>query len=322
MSVSTTASGGSTSARAVDPIRSTNSADASRCSLLEPAALRQRALGDLGADVAAEQVGEPLPLPQAGDHLVHAALEQPTSPPSSTGDRDVEVAGAHAVERHRGSPRADRRPHARRVIGDERAGDQPRDRQGDHRAARCRRAAVARLAENGRTARRDEQDAGAERPAQQQAGAHARAPSVRSSSPSASACANTGRMARSTSRKAIVQLTRPPMRMRDRRASRSGSASWPDGIDDDGEEHRRHDPGGEREAGQDERQAQGAVALLGRWAALLLDPAEWRCAARSQQTSPHSGNASGREGDERAAMSRRARAGLVGVSAGARNTGT
>ena len=51
----------------------------------------ERLAGDVLADVAAEQVADPLALAQPGDHLVEAALEQAELAAVVDGDLDVEV---------------------------------------------------------------------------------------------------------------------------------------------------------------------------------------------------------------------------------------
>jgi hypothetical protein len=65
----------------------------------QAAPLAQRALRDLCADVAPEQVGQAVPLLQSCDHLVHARLQQPDLATVVDGHGDVEIASRHASDR-------------------------------------------------------------------------------------------------------------------------------------------------------------------------------------------------------------------------------
>src|SRR5690606_2690743 len=58
----------------------------------------QRSLGRLLTDLAAEEVADPLALPQAGDHLVEAALQEPELAPIPDTDLDLEIALADPFE--------------------------------------------------------------------------------------------------------------------------------------------------------------------------------------------------------------------------------
>ena len=89
--IATTSVGGRVAASSVEATRSTKSTAASRTSPPRRLGAGERLLGDVGADVASEEVAEALSFAQPDDHAVEPALELTDLGGVVQRDRGVEV---------------------------------------------------------------------------------------------------------------------------------------------------------------------------------------------------------------------------------------